>query len=172
MWSCSSPRKKTPRKNCRLVKQKTPRILSIWGRVLGVLFRYRSIWHKCAACIRRMQYTKGLGLSQQAFCNAKMAFVYTNALLATKLSPLLLLQRKSHFAKAGHKKRCNPHKRLQRSFLPIQFSCSTSAISFAVAVTIRIPLSLIPSSSASSCRRPVLFPAVLSGKKNWSTDMS
>jgi hypothetical protein len=29
-----------------------------------------------------MQYTKGLGLSQQAFCNAKMAFVYTNALLA------------------------------------------------------------------------------------------
>ena len=44
---------------------------------------YRSIWHKCAACIRRMQYTKGLGLSQQAFCNAKMAFVYTNALLAT-----------------------------------------------------------------------------------------
>lgn len=53
------------------------------GRVLGVLFRYRSIWHKCAACIRRMQYTKGLGLSQQAFCNAKMAFVYTDALLAT-----------------------------------------------------------------------------------------
>ena len=74
--------------------------------------------------------------------------------------------------KQGIKKRCNPHKRLQRSFLPIQFSCSTSAISFAVAVTIRIPLSLIPSSSASSCRRPVLFPAVLSGKKNWSTDMS
>ena len=87
MWSCSSPRKKTPRKNCRLVKQKTPRILSIWGRVLGVLFRYRSIWHKCAACIRRMQYTKGLGLSQQAFCNAKMAFVYTNALLATTMRP-------------------------------------------------------------------------------------
>ena len=47
------------------------------GRVLGVLFRYRSIWHKCAACIQRMQYTKGLGLSQQAFCNAKMAFVST-----------------------------------------------------------------------------------------------
>ena len=51
------------------------------GGVLGVLFRYRSIWHKCAACIRRMQHTKGLGLSQQAFCNAKMAFVYTNAML-------------------------------------------------------------------------------------------
>ncbi len=75
-------KKKTPRKNIRPAKQKTPRILPIWGRVLGVLFRYRSIWHKCAACIRRMQYTKGLGLSQQAFCNAKMAFVYTNALLA------------------------------------------------------------------------------------------
>ena len=82
MWSCSSPRKKTQRKNRRPAKQKTPRILPIWGRVLGVLFRYRSIWHKCAACIQRMQYTKGLGLSQQAFCNAKMAFVYTNALLA------------------------------------------------------------------------------------------
>jgi len=49
---------------------------------LGVLFRYRSIWRKCAACIQRMQYTKGLGLSQQAFCRAKMAFVYTDALLA------------------------------------------------------------------------------------------
>ena len=87
MWSCSSPRKKTPRKNRRPAKQKTPRILPIWGRVLGVLFRYRSIWHKCAACIQRMQYTKGLGLSQQAFCNAKMAFVYTNALLATTMRP-------------------------------------------------------------------------------------
>ena len=87
MWSCSSPRKKTPRKNRRPAKQKTPRILPIWGRVLGVLFRYRSIWHKCAACIQRMQYTKGLGLSQQAFCNAKMAFVYTNALLAIETLP-------------------------------------------------------------------------------------
>ena len=87
MWSCSSPRKKTPRKNRRPAKQKTPRILPIWGRVLGVLFRYRSIWHKCAACIQRMQYTKGLGLSQQAFCNAKMAFVYTNALLAVSCAP-------------------------------------------------------------------------------------
>ena len=87
MWSCSSPRKKTPRKNRRPAKQKTPRIFPILGGVLGVLFRYRSIWHKCAACIRRMQHTKGLGLSQQAFCNAKMAFVYTNALLATTMRP-------------------------------------------------------------------------------------
>ena len=60
-------------------------------RVLGVLFRYRSIWHKCAACIQRMQYTKGLGLSQQAFCNAKMAFVYTNALLAHATHPFRVL---------------------------------------------------------------------------------
>ena len=97
MWSCSSPRKKTPRKNRRPAKQKTPRILPIWGRVLGVLFRYRSIWHKCAACIRRMQYTKGSGLSQQAFCNAKMAFVYTNALLAT----MVLVLRSSHIDEAG-----------------------------------------------------------------------
>ena len=36
----------------------------------------------------------------------------------------------------------------------------------AVAVTIRMPLSLIPSSSASSCRRPVDFSALLFGKKN------
>ena len=52
------------------------------------------IWHKCAACIQRMQYTKGLGLSQQAFCNAKMAFVYTNALLATSFSSSCLEDRK------------------------------------------------------------------------------
>ena len=35
-----------------------------------------------------------------------------------------------------------------------------------VALTIRMPLSLIPSSSASSCRRPVDFSALLFGKKN------
>lgn len=98
---------------------------------------------------------------------------YPLPMLATKLFPYFLLRRKASFCQSRTKeKRCNPHSRLQRSFLPIQFSCSTSAISFAVAVTIRIPLSLIPSSSVSSCRRPVLFPAVLSGKKNWSTDMS
>ena len=60
------------------------------GRVLGVLFCYRSIWHKCAACIQRMQYTKGLGLSQQAVCNAKMAFVYGNVSWScTKISRIL-----------------------------------------------------------------------------------
>ena len=104
MWSCSSPRKKTPRKNRRSAKQKTPRILSIWGRVLGVLFRYRSIWHKCAACIRRMQYTTGLGLSQQAFCNAKMAFVYTNALLATLPFPTTMTPQHPRFARKMQKK--------------------------------------------------------------------
>ena len=49
-------------------------------------------------------------------------------------------------------------------------SFSTSAISFAVAATIRSPVSLIPSSSASSCRRCVFFSAGLS-KRNWSTDI-
>ena len=66
-------------------------MLPLLGRVLGGLFRYRSIWHKCAACIQRMQYTKGLGLPQQAFCNAKMAFVYTDALLAHATHPFRVL---------------------------------------------------------------------------------
>lgn len=44
------------------------------------------------------------------------------------------------------------------------------AISSAVAVTIRMPVSLISSRSASSCRRFVSFPAGLS-KRNWSTDI-
>ena len=35
-----------------------------------------------------------------------------------------------------------------------------------------MPLSLMLSSSVSSCRLCVDFSAVLSGKKNWSTDMS
>ena len=49
-------------------------------------------------------------------------------------------------------------------------SVSTSAISFAVALTIRMPLSLIPSRSASSCRRCVFFSGGVS-KRNWSTDI-
>ena len=53
------------------------------------------------------------------------------------------------------------------SYLP---SVSTSAISFAVALTIRMPLSLIPSRSASSCRRCVFFSGGVS-KRNWSTDI-
>ena len=79
---------------------------------------------------------------------------------------------------AGKEKRCNPQ-RLQR-FLKSVFSCagrshlssfSTSLISFAVAVTIRIPLSLIVSSNVSSCRRCVFFVSGFS-KRNWSTDIS
>ena len=31
---------------------------------------------------------QGFGISQQAFCNAKMAFVYTNALLAGTMSSM------------------------------------------------------------------------------------
>ena len=76
-------------------------------------------------------------------------------------------------------KRCNLKKRLQR-FLKSIFnfaghfhlsSFSTSLISFAVAVTIRIPLSLIVSSNVSSCRRCVFFVSGFS-KRNWSTDIS
>ena len=76
-------------------------------------------------------------------------------------------------------KRCNLKKRLQR-FLKSIFnfaghfhlsSFSTSLISFAVAVTIRIPLSLMVSSNVSSCRRCVFFVSGFS-KRNWSTDIS
>ena len=49
-------------------------------------------------------------------------------------------------------------------------SFSTSEISFAVAVTIRMPLSLISSRRASSCRRFVSFWVGVS-KRNWSTDI-
>ncbi len=61
-------------------------------------------------------------------------------------------------------KRCNL-KKITTLPKPIQFSFSTSAISFAVAVTIRMPLSLMLSSSVSSCRLCVDFSAVLSGKR-------
>ena len=46
----------------------------------------------------------------------------------------------------------------------------SSEISFAVAVTIRMPLSLISSRRASSCRHFVSFPVGVS-KRNWSTDI-
>ncbi len=49
------------------------------------------------------------------------------------------------------------------SYLP---SVSTSAISFAVALTIRMPVSLIP----SSCRRCVFFSGGVS-RRNWSTEI-
>ena len=39
---------------------------------------------KRAACIRRMQF-KGLGVPNKYFCNAKIADVYTSALLATAM---------------------------------------------------------------------------------------
>ena len=48
---------------------------------------------------------------------------------------------------------------------------SRKIISFAVAVTIRIPLSLMVSSNVSSCRRCVFFVSGFS-KRNWSTDIS
>lgn len=77
--------------------------------------------------------------------------------------------------KRAKKKRCNPVK--AATLLSVIFSCvrtaylsefSISATSFAVAVTILNPLSLILSSRVSSCRRCVDFSASLFGKKNWS----
>ena len=96
---------------------------------------------------------------------------YPLPMLAMKVFPYSLLQRKAPFCQTYAKeKRCNL-KKITTLPKPIQFSFSTSAISFAVAVTIRMPLSLMLS-SVSSCRLCVAFSAVLSGKKNWSTDMS
>ena len=109
---------------------------------------------------------------------AKIRKGYPFPMLAKKLFPLSLLRKKPQFCQTYAKeKRCNLQ-RLQR-FLKSIFnfaehsyssSFSTSAISFAVAVTIRSPVSLIPSSSASSCRRCVFFSAGLS-ERNWSTDI-
>ncbi len=70
---------------------------------------------------------------------------------------------------AGRKKDCSRHALQSLDFSycevnPLLFS--TAVMSLAVAGTIRMPLSLIPSSSASSCRRPVDFSALLFGKKN------
>ena len=98
--------------------------------------------------------------------------------LLRKSFPHLSLQRNSQYAKKEQKKNAAISKRLQR-FLKSIFnfagrfylsSFSTSEISFAVAVTIRMPLSLISSRRASSCRRFVSFWAGVS-KRNWSTDI-
>ena len=95
------------------------------------------------------------------------------------LCPYALLRSYARFCQTSAKeKRCNPQKKIttlskpysiltDTSYLP---SVSTSAISFAVALTIRMPLSLIPSRSASSCRRCVFFSGGVS-KRNWSTDI-
>ena len=95
------------------------------------------------------------------------------------LCPYALLRSYARFCQTYAKeKRCNPQKKIttlskpysiltDTSYLP---SVSTSAISFAVALTIRMPVSLIPSRSASSCRRCVFFSGGVS-KRNWSTDI-
>ena len=90
--------------------------------------------------------------------------------LTTELCPVLPNFRK--------RKTLQSQKRLQRFRKSIfnfagRFylsSFSTSEISFAVAVTIRMPLSLISSRRASSCRRFVSFAAGVSNR-NWSTDI-
>lgn len=101
-------------------------------------------------------------------------------MLATNVFiPYALLRSYARFCQTSAKeKRCNPQKKIttlskpysiltDTSYLP---SVSTSAISFAVALTIRMPVSLIPSRSASSCRRCVFFSGGVS-KRNWSTDI-
>ena len=101
-------------------------------------------------------------------------------MLATNvIIPYALLRSYARFCQTSAKeKRCNPQKKIttlskpysiltDTSYLP---SVSTSAISFAVALTIRMPVSLIPSRSASSCRRCVFFSGGVS-KRNWSTDI-
>jgi len=45
----------------------------------------KSVLQKRVACIRRMQF-KGLGVPNKYFCNAKIADVYTSALLATAMN--------------------------------------------------------------------------------------
>ena len=90
--------------------------------------------------------------------------------LTTELCPVLPNFRK--------RKTLQSQKRLQRFRKSIfnfagRFylsSFSTSEISFAVAVTIRMPLSLISSRRASSCRRFVSFWVGVS-IRNWSTDI-
>ena len=89
-----------------------------------------------------------------------------------------LLRRKSDFAKLTQKKNAAISKKITTLSKPYVIltdtfhlpSASTSAISFAVALTIRMPVSLIPSRSASSCRRCVFFSGGVS-KRNWSTDI-
>ena len=107
---------------------------------------------------------------------------YSFPMLAKKvfylLCPYFPLRRKNHFAELMQKKNAAISKKITtlpkihiqfcRTFLLSSFS--TSEISFAVAVTIRMPLSLISSSRASSCRRFVSFPTGVS-KRNWSTDI-
>ena len=105
---------------------------------------------------------------------------YPRPMLATNVFiPYALLRSYARFCQTSAKeKRCNPQKKIttlskpysiltDTSYLP---SVSTSAISFAVALTIRMPVSLIPSRSASSCRRCVFFSGGVS-KRNWSTDI-
>ena len=49
------------------------------------------------ACILQMQF-KGLGVPNKCFCNAKMADVYTSALLAGAMKPLKALSKfENHF---------------------------------------------------------------------------
>ena len=94
-------------------------------------------------------------------------------MITTKVFLHSLQHPKNGFAKLRQKKTLQSSKGCSAS--QTVFSCtldvysslvSTFLISFAVAVTICNPVSLIPSSSVSSCLRCVDLLATLSGKKN------
>ena len=102
---------------------------------------------------------------------------YSFPMLATKVFSSLVTTTELPICQKRAKEKRRNLQRLQRFLNHIQFaghiylsSFSTSEISFAVAVTIRMPLSLILSRRASSCRRFVSFWAGVS-KRNWSTDI-
>ena len=147
-------------------------------RMVAVQHISRPEHHRKLGQLRRLQRDLGhfptshFQPTRRSAGGRKYGSGYPLPMLAMKVFPYSLLQRKAPFCQTYAKeKRCNL-KKITTLPKPIQFSFSTSAISFAVAVTIRMPLSLMLSSSVSSCRLCVDFSAVLSGKKNWSTDMS
>ena len=148
----------------------------------------------CTVLFRPSMYSRsfllfeGLGLfpasnfqpTRRSAGGRKYGSGYPLPMLATNVFiPYALLRSYARFCQTSAKeKRCNPQKKIttlskpysiltDTSYLP---SVSTSAISFAVALTIRMPVSLIPSRSASSCRRCVFFSGGVS-KRNWSTDI-
>ena len=54
---------------------------------------------RCLACTGTVQIGKGLGFPNKYFCNAKIADVYTSALLADAMKPLNVLSKfENHFA--------------------------------------------------------------------------
>ncbi len=99
-------------------------------------------------------------------------------MLATKVLPTIYNAENTHFAKLPQKKNAAILKKDYNALYTL-FTCDGHllfALCFdfryllAVALTIRMPVSLIPSRSASSCRRCVFFSGGVS-KRNWSTEI-